>query len=112
MQAPAVSSRRNSLPQAEKKPSRLATAKQTLSLVGFLSITATMVMSVHEYPTFAVAGTQIPFFLLLSGFVWLLPVAICSAEMATVKGWEDGGIFAWVSNMLGTRFGFAAVFFQ
>ncbi|MEG0324707.1 MAG: amino acid permease, partial [Raoultibacter sp.] len=81
-------------------------------LVGFLSITAAMVMSVHEYPTFAVAGLQIPFFLLLSGFVWFLPVAVCSAEMATVKGWEDGGIFAWVGNMLGTRFGFAAVFFQ
>ena len=93
-------------------PGRLASAKPALTLAGFLSITAAMVLSVHEYPTFAVAGMQIPFFLLASGLLWFLPVAVCSAEMATVKGWEDGGIFSWVGGMLGTRFGFAAVFFQ
>jgi glutamate:gamma-aminobutyrate antiporter len=32
--------------------------------------------------------------------------------MATVDGWEEGGIFAWVGNTLGERFGFAAIFFQ
>lgn len=83
-----------------------------LSLFGFFVIAAAMVLSVHEYPTFAVAGMQIPFFLLLIGFLWFLPVALCSAEMATVKDWEEGGIFSWVGNMLGERFGFAAVFFQ
>lgn len=84
-----------------------------LSLFGFFAITAAMVMSVHEYPTFAVAGMQIPFFLVATGLLWFLPVALCSAEMATVKDWEEGGgIYTWVSNMLGERFGFAAVFFQ
>ena len=32
--------------------------------------------------------------------------------MATVDGWQDGGIFAWVGNTLGERWGFAAIFFQ
>jgi len=32
--------------------------------------------------------------------------------MATVKGWESGGIFAWVGNTLGKRWGFAALFYQ
>jgi len=32
--------------------------------------------------------------------------------MATVDGWQEGGIFAWVGNTLGERFGFAAIFFQ
>ncbi|WP_139652701.1 amino acid permease [Raoultibacter phocaeensis] len=98
-------------PESTRSRARAA-AKPALTLAGFLSITAAMVMSVHEYPTFAVAGMQIPFFLLASGFLWFLPVALCSAEMATVKGWENGGIFAWVGRMLGPRFGFAAVFFQ
>jgi len=83
-----------------------------LSLFGFFALMASMVLSVHEYPTFAVAGMQIPFFLLVVGLLWFLPVALCSAEMATVQGWEDGGIFAWVGKMLGARFGFAAIFFQ
>jgi hypothetical protein len=28
------------------------------------------------------------------------------------SGWQEGGIFAWIKNTLGERFGFAAIFFQ
>ena len=31
--------------------------------------------------------------------------------MATVEGWEEGGVFTWVSNTLGERWGFAAISF-
>ena len=43
--------------------------------------------------------------------LWFIPVALCAAEMATVEGWEKGGVFAWVSNTLGERWGFAAIAF-
>lgn len=95
-----------------KMPRKRLGSRKTLGFVGFFSITAAMVMSVHEYPTFAVAGMQIPFFLIAAGFLWFLPVALCAAEMATVRSWEEEGIFSWVGNMLGERFGFAATFFQ
>lgn len=71
-----------------------------------------MVVSVYEYPSLAVSGLHLIFFLLLGGFLWCLPVGLCSAEMATADGCRDGGIFSWVSAMLGERFGFAAIFFQ
>lgn len=32
--------------------------------------------------------------------------------MVTVEGWQEGGVFAWVGNTLGERFGFAAIAFQ
>lgn len=38
-------------------------------------------------------------------------LGLCAAEMATVDGWEEGGVFAWVSNTLGPRWGFAAISF-
>jgi len=85
-------------------------AKQ-LSLLGFFAITASMVMAVYEYPTFATSGFSLVFFLLLGGILWFIPVGLCAAEMATVKGWEEGGVFAWVSNTLGERWGFAAISF-
>lgn len=86
--------------------------KRTLTFFGFFAITASMVMTVYEYPSFASSGFQLVFFLIVGGVLWFLPVAMCAAEMATVKGWESGGIFAWVGNTLGRRWGFAALFFQ
>ncbi|MGL4873593.1 MAG: glutamate:gamma-aminobutyrate antiporter [Clostridium sp.] len=83
-----------------------------LSLFGFFSITATMVMTVYEYPTFATSGLHLVFYLVLAGFFWFLPYALMAAEMATVDGWQTGGIFAWVGNTLGKKFGFAAIFYQ
>lgn len=88
--------------------------KRTLTMWGFFSITAAMVLTVYEYPTFATSKLHLVFFLILGGLFWFIPVALCAAEMATVKGWNDngGGEFSWVSHTLGTRFGFAAIFFQ
>ncbi|MEG2656876.1 MAG: glutamate:gamma-aminobutyrate antiporter [Clostridium sp.] len=89
-----------------------ASSKGKLSLFAFFAMTASMVMTIYAYPTFATSGLHLVFFLLLGGFLWFLPVALCAAEMATVDGWQEGGIFSWVGNTLGEKFGFAAIFFQ
>lgn len=83
-----------------------------LSLMSFFAITASMVMTVYEYPTFATSKMNLVFYLLIGGFLWFIPVALCSAEMATVDGWEKGGLYTWVSKTLGQKWGFAAIFFQ
>lgn len=87
-------------------------AVKTLGFFGFFAMTASMVMTVYAYPNFASSGLHLIFFLILGGVFWFLPVALVAAEMATVKGWEDGGIFAWVGNTLGKKWGFAALFYQ
>lgn len=86
--------------------------KKQLTLFGFFSITASMVMAVYEYPAFATSGFSLLFFLLFGGIFWFIPVALCAAEMATIPGWETGGVFTWVSESLGERWGFAAIFYQ
>ena len=85
---------------------------KTLGFFGFFAITASMVMTVYAYPNFASSGMHLIFFLVLGGVFWFLPVALCAAEMATVKGWETGGIYSWVGKTLGKRWGFAALFYQ
>lgn len=87
-------------------------ALKTLGFFGFFAMTASMVMTVYAYPNFASSGLHLIFFLILGGVFWFLPVALVAAEMATVKGWENGGIYAWVGNTLGKRWGFAALFYQ
>ncbi|MBC2855570.1 glutamate:gamma-aminobutyrate antiporter [Cetobacterium sp. 2A] len=86
--------------------------KKQLTLFGFFTITASMVMAVYEYPSFATSGFSLLFFLLFGGFFWFIPVALCAAEMATIPGWQTGGVFTWVSGSLGERWGFAAIFYQ
>lgn len=88
--------------------------KRNLTLFGFFSLTASMVLTVYEYATFATSKLHLIFFLILEGLFWFIPVALCAAEMATVNGWNNngGGIFSWVSHTLGKRWGFAAIFFQ
>ncbi|MEF9863794.1 MAG: amino acid permease, partial [Christensenellaceae bacterium] len=79
--------------------------KKHLTLFGFFAMTATMVMTVYEYPTFASSGFSLVFYLIVAGVLWFLPVALCSAEMATVEGWDTGGVFTWSGNMLGEKWG-------
>ena len=88
------------------------TTKKSLTLCGFFAMTASMVMAVYEYPTFATSKLHLVFYLLLGGFLWFIPVALCAAEMATVDGWEKGGVFTWTGKNLGKKYGFANLFFE
>lgn len=106
--------------QADNSRSRTAAAGASQSLTSpvsiskfaFFAMTASLFLTVYEYPTFAQSGQTLIFYLILCGFLWFLPVALCAAELATVKGYSDGGIFSWVGKPLGTSMGFAALFFQ
>ena len=45
-----------------------------------------MVLTVYEYPGFAMSESACVFFVLLAGIFWFLPTALISAEMASVEG--------------------------
>lgn len=87
-------------------------ATKKMSFFGFFALTAAMVLTVYEYPTFATAKFHLVFFVLLGGFFWFVPVALISAELASVEGLEKGGIFGWVGHLLGEKYGFAAIFYE
>ncbi|GEK34315.1 amino acid permease [Kurthia sibirica] len=90
----------------------MATDKKKLSQFSFFAMTASLFITVYEYPTFAESGVMLIFYLLVCGIFWFLPVALCSAELATIEGYQEGGIFGWVGKILGEKYGFAAIFFQ
>ncbi|MGL4184087.1 MAG: amino acid permease [Metamycoplasmataceae bacterium] len=83
-----------------------------IGIIGFFSLTATSLMSMVLYPTFASSGFNLIFFMVIAAFFWFIPVAICSAEMGSVIKWKKGGIFEWSKNTMNEKWGFAAVFFQ
>lgn len=87
-------------------------ATNSISRFAFFAMTASLFLTVYEYPTFAQSGQTLIFYLIICGIFWFLPVSLCAAELATVKGYSDGGIFSWVGKPLGNSVGFAALFFQ
>lgn len=84
-----------------------------LGLFGFLMLTVSMVVSIYIYPTFATSGFSTVFFLLISGFLWFIPVCLVAAELATGgQHWCDAGVYSWGKAAFGELIGFCMIFFQ
>lgn len=92
-----------------------ATANQNynqLTGLKLFAMTSSMVISIDEFAPFGKAGATSLFYLLLAGLVWFLPVTQAAGEMASIQGWQHGGLFTWVKATLGEKTGFIAMFYQ
>lgn len=59
----------------------------------------------------AVEGLEMIFYILFSAVLFLVPVSLVSAELAT--GWpQSGGVYRWVTEAFGSRTGFVAIWLQ
>ncbi|WP_341578924.1 APC family permease [Microbacterium schleiferi] len=70
---------------------------------------ATAVASVRGLPAMAVYGWASVFLYILPAIVFMIPVALVAAELAS--GWK-GGVFVWVKEAYGDRMGFSAIWQQ
>jgi putative glutamate/gamma-aminobutyrate antiporter len=86
-----------------------ATIKLSMFTLAMLNVAA--VMSLRGLPLLADTGMQMLFYLFFAAFLFLIPSALVSAELAT--GWpKDGGVYRWVKEAFGARFGFLAIWLQ
>ncbi|MBU0670527.1 APC family permease [Patescibacteria group bacterium] len=82
-----------------------------LSVFSLVMINISLIAALRGLPTMAEYGFSIIFFLILAVIIFLIPVALISAELAT--GWpESGAIYVWVKEALGERWGFVAIWIQ
>ena len=82
-----------------------------LTLVAFILITAAALMSIRTFPTQGEVGWQSIVFCILAIVMYLIPASLVSAELAT--GWpQEGGVYVWVKEAFGERWGFTAVWLQ
>ena len=67
------------------------------------------VVSLRGLPSEAEYGLSSIFYYLFAAVVFLIPVSLVAAELAT--GWpEKGGVFRWVGEAFGPRWAFVAMF--
>jgi glutamate:GABA antiporter len=85
--------------------------KHILSMFALAMLNIAAVMSLRGLPMMADSGMQMIFYLLFASIFFLIPCSLISAELAT--GWpQSGGVYRWVKEAFGSRWGFVAIWLQ
>jgi amino acid transporter len=91
---------------AGQAPASGASAGRRLGVIGLALVLIAAMDSIRNLPTTATFGWSAIFFYAIAVLTYLVPVALCSAELATTVG---GGMYRWVREAFGSRWGFLAV---
>jgi glutamate:GABA antiporter len=91
-------------PAAEASTGGFSTRR--LGVIGLALVLIAAMDSIRNLPTTAIFGWSAIFFYGVAVIIYLVPVALCSAELATTVG---GGMYRWVREAFGSRWGFLAV---
>jgi len=81
-----------------------------LGVVTLTLMTTALFLTLRNMPMMADTGLRMVFFNLVTVFAFLVPIALVSAELATA--WPKNGVFHWVEEAFGTRWGLVAVWLQ
>lgn len=74
-------------------------------------INVAAVLSLRNFPSMADYGYAVIFYLALASICFFIPSALVSAELAS--GWrKKGGVYLWVKEAFGPKWGFVAIFMQ
>ena len=85
--------------------------KSFLSVTTMSLLTVAAVLSLRNLPSEAEYGYSVIFYLVMASVCFFVPSALVSAELASA--WpEEGGVYLWVKEAFGPKWGFVAVFMQ
>ncbi len=84
---------------------------QMLSLFSLMMLITGAIDSIRNLPATALFGSTLIFFFVLAAILFLLPVALISAELSS-KWTHKGGVYFWVTKALGEKIGFLAIWLQ
>lgn len=88
------------------------------SPVGKISVLALVLLitgaidSIRNLPTTALFGSTLIFFFIFSALIFLIPVALISAELSSIWSEEEGGVYSWVRQAFGETAAFFTIWLQ
>lgn len=86
-------------------------SQDKINLFTLVMLSSAFVVSIRNVPTMAATGLEMIFFGLVAAGGFFIPAALISAELAT--GWsKEGGIYVWVAEAFGRKWGFLASWLQ
>jgi amino acid transporter len=89
-----------------------AQSSKKISVLALVLLVTGAIDSVRNLPATALFGSSLIFFFILSAIVFLIPVALISAELSSTWPDEEGGIYSWVNHAFGENVAFFAIWLQ
>ncbi len=88
-----------------------APKKSYMGVFTMSMVTVAAVLSLRNLPSMADYGWSIIFYLVMACLCFFIPSALVSAELASTYP-ENGGVYLWVKQAFGPKWGFVAIFMQ
>ena len=85
---------------------------QKISVVALVLLITGAIDSIRNLPGTALFGSTLIFFFIFSAIVFLIPVALVSAELSSAWSEDEGGIYSWVKHAFGESVAFFAIWLQ
>jgi putative glutamate/gamma-aminobutyrate antiporter len=95
---------RQALPRGGKKVA-------VISMMAFAVMNITTIVSLRGLPAMTEYGMTSIFYYVFAALMFLVPVSLVAAELAATFP-NQGGVFRWVGEAFGPRWGFAAIYYQ
>lgn len=86
--------------------------QKKMSIFTISTMIAAAVVSLGGLPMMAKEGTTMFFYLIFSAFMFLIPASLVSAELGSAFSGKGGGVYTWVKEAFGSKWGFTAIWLQ
>lgn len=87
-------------------------SRKRMSVFTVCMMTVAAVVSLRGLPMLAKEGLSMIFYILFSTVMFLLPASLVAAELGGAFSGKGGGVYTWVKEAFGSRWGFTAIWLQ
>jgi amino acid transporter len=89
-----------------------AWSSDKISVLALVLLITGAIDSIRNLPATALFGSSLIFFFIFSAIVFLIPVALVSAELSSTWSEEEGGVYSWVRHAFGENMAFFTIWLQ
>ena len=89
-----------------------AWSSEKISVLALVLLITGAIDSIRNLPATALFGSSLIFFFIFSAIVFLIPVALVSAELSSTWSEEEGGVYSWVRHAFGDNMAFLTIWLQ
>jgi glutamate:GABA antiporter len=83
---------------------------KVLGVFALAMINVAAVLSIRNFPSMAMYGWSCIGWYVIGTILFLIPLSLAGAELATMLSDKGGGVYAWCREAFGTKGGFIAIF--